>query len=161
MSRECVQARRPSMTTKERPIPRLTAKAALPSPACGDQRAEDRRVAVAQGEFGMPLDAEAEALAWVLDAFDDAVGRRRIDDDTGADRLDRLMMRRIDRQLGRAVPSGPGRAAFDSDDVRVAGSDFGFLGDLADEMIFHHSLKHQLLARSRAVQREFCRQDGE
>src|SRR5215213_7010303 len=42
--------------------------------------------------FRVPLDAEAEARRWILDRFDDAVGRGRGDAESFGDLLHRLMM---------------------------------------------------------------------
>src|SRR5215469_9351341 len=66
-----------------------------------DEAAEDAPVAVAQPVLRMPLHTEDEAPLRVLDAFDHAVGRDRIDDQAGCDVLDRLMMCAVDRHLGK------------------------------------------------------------
>src|SRR5262249_45755458 len=61
-----------------------------------DERAKNARVSIAQFELGVPLDAEAKTPPRILDALDDAVLGNGINDDTGADLLDRLMMGAVD-----------------------------------------------------------------
>src|SRR5262249_32348400 len=53
---------------------------------------KDATGGLAHLEFRVPLDAEAEAVARIFDALDDAVFGDGVNDETRARRLDRLMM---------------------------------------------------------------------
>src|SRR5262245_13763799 len=56
----------------------VSASESVMSAAGGDERPEQRLVGGGRPVFGMPLHADAEALARILDALDHAVGRERI-----------------------------------------------------------------------------------
>src|SRR5689334_7763870 len=66
------------------PFSGFSAAAALISePARLDEGGKEALVPVADGIFRMPLHADEEAPALVLDALDDAVGRHSVDDEAG------------------------------------------------------------------------------
>src|ERR1051326_1901218 len=86
-----------------------------------DERAEDRRRRrLAAHVLGVPLHAEVERMARVLEAFDDAVGRVRGDAQAVADVLDGLVMRRVHLELALAKDLRETRAAVDGDVVAMA-----------------------------------------
>src|SRR3546814_8721982 len=68
-------------------------------PGSRNEGFENPLVALADEKFRMPLHAEAEAVAWMLDALDHPVGRQRIGDGAGRHGFDGLMMSRVDRQF--------------------------------------------------------------
>ena len=61
--------------------------------------AEELRVALGDQELGMPLHADAEAVARRLDALDHAVGRGGVDHDAGRRIGRRLVVGAVHRQL--------------------------------------------------------------
>src|SRR5438477_5826437 len=97
------------------------------SAAGGDEGVEDAVVAGADGIFGMPLHPEAEAPLGDLDALDHAVGRPRIDRDAVAHRLDRLVVRAVDRDLCGAADAVEQGARRHLDDVAGLGARIGLL----------------------------------
>src|SRR5260370_209010 len=80
-----------------------------------DERREDAEIAGADRVFRVPLDAEAEAAAGILDTLDDAVRRGGVDDHPRCHRLHRLMMGRVDRQLAHPGDAVEERAGDDRD----------------------------------------------
>src|SRR5260221_10653612 len=64
-----------------------------------DEGVEDAEIAGADGVFGMPLHAEAEAAAGLLDALADAVRAGGVDHQARRHRLEPLVYRRAHRQL--------------------------------------------------------------
>src|SRR5438445_10008622 len=82
------------------------------------ERSEDllRRILAAQ-VFGMPLDAYVERVFGILEPFDDAVRRVGSDAEAAADVADRLVVRRVDVELGRAEDRRQLRAGLDEDVV--------------------------------------------
>src|SRR5579862_9256340 len=72
------------------------------SPSRLDEGREEPEISLADGVFGMPLHADTEPAARVLDALHDAVGRRRIHQEPGPGRLHGLMMRAVHRRLAAA-----------------------------------------------------------
>src|SRR5690606_37431662 len=80
-------------------------------PAGGDESVEDFVVAGADGIFRVPLHAEAEAIAGVLDSLDDAVLGDGIHHHVLADALGRLVVGAVYRQAvgaADAVQQGAG-----------------------------------------------------
>src|SRR5579872_2893930 len=76
-----------------RGLPSPAASAVMASATAGlDEGREDAEIALADGEFRVPLHAKAEAAARILDALDDAVARRGVDDHPRRHRPNRLMM---------------------------------------------------------------------
>src|SRR5439155_19203966 len=75
-----------------------------------DKGPEDQAVCLVDLKLGVPLDAEAEAVARVFDAFDDAVLGDGIDDEAGPGLFDRLMVGAVDSEAqgaGDAVQKCP------------------------------------------------------
>src|SRR6266403_257302 len=106
------------------------------SARCCDEGIEDSLVADTDGIFGMPLDAEAIAVAGILDALDHAIGGNRIDDHAGADRLHRLMMGAVDRQLVGPADAMEQGVLFHPHGVAGLGAHIGLLmGDSALDLV--------------------------
>src|SRR6185437_12181920 len=101
-----------------------------------DEGGEDAEIARADGVFGMPLDAEAEAAGGVLDALDDAVRGGGVDDHAGRHRLDRLVVRRVDRQLAHPGDAMKERAGDHRDGMARLGARVGLLmGQRARDLV--------------------------
>ena len=103
-----------------------------------------------------------------LDALDDAVGRACVDRHPGPDLLDRLMVRRVDRELRRAADPRQPRARCERDRMARLVARVGLLvgqgprhlvGDVLDQGAAEHHVE-QLLAAADAEHRHVARQRG-
>src|SRR5690349_17868470 len=108
--REQRPARASRLAIRSPPDSRITGLLMAGSAAGGNEGVEDAVVAGADRIFGMPLHAEAEAPLGDLDALDHAVGGPCIDRDAVAHRLDRLVVRAVDRDLAGAADAVQQRA---------------------------------------------------
>src|SRR6059058_4042601 len=77
--REHSPARAIRLAIRSPPAPSPLVSLGASSARCFDEGIEDPLVADADGIFRMPLDAQAIAIAGILDALDDAVGGDRIE----------------------------------------------------------------------------------
>src|SRR5712671_3448536 len=125
--REHRPARASRLAIRSPPDSLTTASLMAGSAAGGDERVEDAVVAGADRIFGMPLDPETEASLGDLDALDHAVGGQRVDHDAVAHRLDRLVMRAVDRDLSGAADAVEQGARRHPDDVAGLGARIGLL----------------------------------
>ena len=82
-------------------------RAARSSAGGGDEGLEDRAIGRVDQELGMPLHAEAEGVARVLDALDHAVGRGGVDDGELAGARDGLVVGGVDPDRGAPRRCGP------------------------------------------------------
>src|SRR3954451_21021762 len=76
---------------------------------------EDQRVGRIDGVFRVPLDAEGEAVAGMLDALHHAVGREGVDDGARAGGGNRLVVRAVHRHARPADDAGEQRVLGDGD----------------------------------------------
>src|SRR5438552_2367461 len=112
--REQSPARAMSLATRS---PFVTAASVMVSAGGLDEGGEQPQIRLADGIFRVPLDADAEPASRVLDAFDDAVGRRCVHDQAGCGRLHRLMMRAVDRRLAASRDLAQPRAVGEAHDM--------------------------------------------